>query len=125
MLIFFVTASKGLVAIILTQLCDLISLAFTIVFSLVLIAFVNWNALLNCKDELSCTSLQYLQLTSPFDNNPPSLFGFMVMIYFIVFASIWIFQCYSTYKLIYEAIVMQTFFRKNLVTKLCQLSFLF
>ena len=45
--------AKGLPAVILQQICGVVTLGFTISASIFLIAFVDWNNLTNCKDEQS------------------------------------------------------------------------
>ena len=111
------TVAKGLGATILSQLCSLLSLGFTIVFSIFLIAFVDWPALLSCRDEATCGENKSitLHLISPFDEKPPTLFNFLIVIYFLLFSIMWIFQCYNGVNVIYDAFNMEKFYREKLV----------
>jgi hypothetical protein len=110
-------ASKGIVAIILTQFCNLLTLGFTIIFSVFLMAFVDWHVLIHCKDEFSCSNSKnrLIHRPNPFDEKPPTLYGFLVVMYLILFTALWIHQCYSSWNQIVEGFRMDKFYREILV----------
>ena len=81
-------SSKGLPATVLAQVCSIVSLGFTISFTIFLLAFVDWSSVLKCHDEASCDSLQRYFVKNPFHHD--SLFySFLVLLYFAIFGSFW------------------------------------
>lgn len=111
------SAQKGLGTTVFSEICSLLSLGFTIGFSIFLIGFVDWFALLHCKDEASCGENRsvYVHLISPFDGKPPSAYNFFVVLCFFLSLSMWIHQCYKAIHAIYDSIRMEHFFRTKLV----------
>jgi hypothetical protein len=55
----------------------MISLGFTVAFSVFILAFVDWSKLMNCHDEQSCQNLHHYVSTGHIGFT--SLFGFIVM----------------------------------------------
>ena len=55
----------------------MLSLGFTVAFSIFILAFVDWPELMNCHDEKSCHDLHHYVNTKHFGFN--SFFGFIVM----------------------------------------------
>lgn len=60
-----------------SQLCAMLSLGFTVAFSVFILAFINWSKLMNCHDEKSCQDLHHYVSTDHVGFS--SLFGFSVM----------------------------------------------
>eukprot|EP01039_Chlorochromonas_danica_P004357 gene4357-4778_t len=106
-------ASKGLAAILLSESCALLSLAFTIFFSVYLIAFLNWSALLACTDEESCVNANLSLSRNPFRTSP-TWFTLVVAVYVILAAALWVYQCLSSLQTISKAVEMEEFYRVQL-----------
>ena len=60
---------RGLAAILITQFCNIITVAFTVCLSILLVAFVNWSLLLQCENETSCHSLRSYIVSHPFQHS--------------------------------------------------------
>ena len=59
------------------QFCAMLSLGFTVVFSVFILAFIDWPKLMNCHDEQSCRTLNHYVSTNHVGFS--SLFGFVVI----------------------------------------------
>lgn len=105
--------SKGLGAVILTQVCAVLSLGFTIGFSAFLIAFVDWGLLMECHDELTCEEVNSSFISSPFSGSS-SLFSFLTVLYFLLFGTFWVWRCVSACHSVAEAVAMARFYREKL-----------
>jgi hypothetical protein len=81
-------SSKGLPATVLAQLCSIVSLGFTISFTIFLLAFVDWSAVLTCHDEASCDGLGHYFIKNPFRHDS-LMYSFLVLLYFAIFGSFW------------------------------------
>jgi len=85
---------QGLAPIIGKGIVELITLFFTLVFSVFLIAYLNWSELLNCKDEESCgATLQEYIIDRPF--HQASFWNFTIIIYILLFSAYGIFSTIS------------------------------
>jgi autophagy-related protein 9 len=103
-------ANKGLGVILLSEICSILSLGFTVFFTTFLIGIFNWSALYDCYDEMSCTALSSYLLTNPFHEKPNS-FRFMVTMYFLLLFFYWIYSCKQSVNKINEAWEMESFYR--------------
>ena len=97
--------SKGLPAIILSQLCSIASLSFTISFTIFLLAFIDWDAVLKCHDETTCDDLKHYFVQNPFQQS--TFYTFLVVMYFIIFGSLWLWRCVSAMHIITESVEME------------------
>lgn len=117
-------SSKGIAAIILSEVCGVISLGFTVVFSVFLIAFIDWTALAHCKDEHSCSADQNIIGHNPF-RETPGLWNIMISLYFLIFGGMWCWKCWSAYHTVLKGFEMEKFYREKLGIKyqeLCDLA---
>eukprot|EP00598_Pedospumella_elongata_P006002 CAMPEP_0184970946 /NCGR_PEP_ID=MMETSP1098-20130426/3261_1 /TAXON_ID=89044 /ORGANISM="Spumella elongata, Strain CCAP 955/1" /LENGTH=590 /DNA_ID=CAMNT_0027492949 /DNA_START=1 /DNA_END=1769 /DNA_ORIENTATION=- len=112
--------AKGIGAIVLSELCSVVTLGFTISFSVFILAFVDWGFLMQCHDEESCSDSIIIH---PF-NEPPSMFRFFILLYFILCSSYWIYTCVASMNTISEALEMSTFYQDVLGIKLVELQHL-
>lgn len=101
--------SKGLPAILLTQVCAICSLGFTVGFSAFLIAFVDWGKLVECKDEETCRELDYYVVRKYFAS--PTFFGFLTLGYCLLFSVFWVWRIFTAYQIIVHAVDMEKFYR--------------
>lgn len=106
-------ASKGMEAIALSEACAVISLGFTIAFSVYLVAFLDWSALMDCTDEPSCAEVNDSLSINPFHRSP-SLFSLILAIYFILSTGLWVFRCFTAYQTVSDALEMEEFYRVQL-----------
>lgn len=105
--------SKGLLTILITQLCAAISLGFTTFFSTFLIGFVDWNGLMDCRDESSC---------GPFSDyviaNPVMKFSLMrnifTLVYCILLSAFWMWRTYHAFNTVARSVQMEAFYREKL-----------
>lgn len=116
--VYYYYENHGLPAIILSQVCLTFSLAFTIGLSIFMIAFINWNGIINCSDEETCSADDFVK--NPF-NQSPSSFMFFTVIYFVLFGSLWTYKTFLALKVIKNAIEMEQFYREILGIKLNEL----
>ena len=103
--------SKGVGAIILSQLCSVCSLGFTIVFSAFLLGFVDWNGLLDCHDEDSCNEVDIF--INPFHKTPTRM-GYFIFLYFVLFSAFWVWQCITAVNVVSDALEMASFYSDTL-----------
>jgi autophagy-related protein 9 len=112
--------AKGLPAIILQQFCAVMSLLFTVSFSVFLLAYVDWRNLRDCKDENTCSgSFLYER---PLFLRPSSLYRFTVLAYTVLFTSFWLWRCIAAIHLVSSAISMERFYRDKLGLRLSDLT---
>ena len=107
----------GLWAIILSKFCGLVSLTFTIGFSVTFVAFIDWNAVLDCKDELSCQNLHsslFANNLYPLHSQNPNIFGFLTISYLILSSSYYLYQLFSAINIISYSVEMEKFYREVL-----------
>lgn len=103
---------KGIVPIVLTQVCSIVTLAFTVSFSSFLIAFVNWSDLLSCDSEMTCENFEEYIVKNPF--RIPSFHGFVSMLYIILFGLFWLWSLIGSIQNILHALEMDHFYREVL-----------
>jgi autophagy-related protein 9 len=111
--------TKGLPAIVIQQLCSVISLGFTITFSIFLIAFVDWDRLGTCRDELSCEG--NFVIVDPL-GTWTTTFTTGVIIYGILFGSFWVWRLLAAIDTILGAVTMERFYRQKLGLRLSDLT---
>jgi len=102
----------GLPAIILTQFCAVCSLGFTVAFSVFILAFIDWDGLMQCHDEGSCYDLEKYIVMTHFGFS--SFFGFIVMGYSVLFTCYWLFRCASAIQAVMHAAEMDKFYKEKL-----------
>lgn len=110
--------NRGLPAILLNQFCSTATLGFTIVFSVFLLACVDWHLLRQCHDEASCRDFQ-AYVRSPFGQ--PSFLNFITFCYMALFFLYWLFQVLSAARTSVEAVRMESFYRRVLGISLSDL----
>ena len=115
--------AKGIGAIILSQCCSVLTLGFTVSFSVFLLAFVDWGSLLQCHDEDTCRSVNAALVTNPF-HQTPTMFSFFIFTYFVLFGTMWIWKCLSAISAISDALEMSNFYRDTLGIKLVELEYM-
>ena len=111
--------AKGLPAVILQQICSVVTLGFTIAASIFLIAFVDWPNLKHCKDEHTCND-NFL-IKQPFAHSSVT-FAFVVTVYCLLFGAFWVWKVLSAIHIISSAIVMERFYREKLGLRLSDLN---
>ena len=114
---------KGFAAILLSELCHLVIFGFTIIFSIFLIAFIDWQGLHDhCYDEDSCQSTEALRSDNSghalIGRNPfhqtTSLWFTMICAYFLFFTVLWCQHARHSYHKISQALLMQSFYEEKL-----------
>lgn len=111
--------AKGLPAVILQQICGVVTLGFTISASIFLIAFVNWKNLTHCKDEQSCVS--HSPMKHPFEQFSTG-FSFVIIVYGLLFGAFWVWKVVSAIHVILSAVTMERFYREKLGLRLSDLN---
>ena len=76
-------SQKGYWPIIFNRISNILTIAFTIGFSVFLVLFVNWNGVINCGQSDKCSNVKLI-VSNPF-NNSSFWLSFIVMTYSIVF----------------------------------------
>lgn len=102
-------AQKGLGVIVLTELCSVLSLGFTVSFTTFLMGVVNWSVLSECFDENTCQKVEEELFLNPF-HQEPSAYKFIITIYFLLFFSYWVYACHSSVQRVLAAWEMETFY---------------
>eukprot|EP00743_Colponemidia_sp_Colp-15_P003505 GILK01003783.1.p1 GENE.GILK01003783.1~~GILK01003783.1.p1 ORF type:complete len:674 (+),score=105.22 GILK01003783.1:92-2113(+) len=102
---------KGYRCIIAARLSSLLTLAFTVLFSTFLLAFVNWRQLLQCDSEETCRHIHSI-LRNPFDEF--GMWELCVFSYFIVLSTYWLWSLYCFFLTLKETFDMRTFYRERL-----------
>lgn len=111
--------AKGLPAVILLQICGVVTLGFTISASIFLLAFVDWNNLRQCKDEKTCELSILIKL--PFQDTSV-VFAVVVVMYGLLFGAFWIWKLVSAVHVVMSAITMERFYREKLGLRLSDLN---
>ena len=101
--------SHGLPAIILTQLCSLVSLCFTVVLSIILIGFVDWNKLLTCEDEATCHELSAYINAHHFE--PFTFYSFLILLYICLFGLYWLWNVFKSIQIVIRGVEMERVYR--------------
>jgi autophagy-related protein 9 len=112
-------SGKGLPAIVLQQVTAVVSLAFTIGFSVFLVAFVDWGGLKRCKDEASCAG--EFVLTHPLAHASWP-FAIVIVAYGTLFAAFWTWRLVSAADAIASAVAMERFYRERLGLRVADLT---
>jgi autophagy-related protein 9 len=115
--------AQGIGAIILSELCGVLTLGFTVGFSVFLLAFVDWSGLLSCHDEDTCRGVNEALVRDPFQQTP-TMFTFFIFTYFVLFCGLWLWKCISAMGAISDALEMSSFFGDKLGIKLVELQYL-
>ena len=85
-------AFKGLLTICLKEICDVLTLGFMICFSVFLFEFVEWTAVVNCRDEQTCQNLTDQMSSNPF-HHTPNFYSMLSALYFLLFLTYWLWTC--------------------------------
>jgi autophagy-related protein 9 len=112
--------AKGIGAVVLSEFCAVLTLAFTVCFSAFLLAFVDWNGLLQCHDEDTCQDVNSSLVANPF-HNTPTMFTFFVFTYFVIFAGIWLYKCGCAMTNVADALEMANFYKDKLGIQVVEL----
>jgi autophagy-related protein 9 len=107
--------NKGFVATILTELCSVISLGFTVAFSVFLFEFVNWESIISCNNEDTCIALSHEFVRNPFYETP-SMYTLLSCIYFLIFFTYWCMKFGQACKTIHYASMMQSVYENMKIT---------
>ena len=102
---------RGLVAVIVGGVTDIITLGFTVFFSTFLFSWVDWGRLLECSDEESCRHLGHY-LRNPL--NSPSFIDILVIFWFLIFLVYWLWTIVSFLTQAREATEMHAIFKHRL-----------
>jgi len=97
--------SKGIAAIVLSELCSIVSLGFTIGLSIFIILCVDWSQLLSCDDEHSCHQVSSTIIINPL-HSEPTLLSFLVSMYFILSSLFWMKRCMDATKIVSDSFEM-------------------
>ena len=103
---------RGLAAVLLTQICGIVSLGFTVCFSIFLVAYVDWHSLMQCRDESSCQNFSAYVVSHPFKHSTHRAVGSLV--YMLLVLTYWVWKCAESVKEITCAMEMDLFFREKL-----------
>ena len=103
---------RGFASILLTQMCSIITLAFTAAFSSFLIAFVDWEALFSCNSEDTCEDFEAYVIKNPF--LVPSFYSFLSMLYILISGVYWLWSAVCSVQVIIQAMEMEKFYREIL-----------
>ncbi|CAN0020353.1 unnamed protein product [Ascophyllum nodosum] len=85
--------SRGLRNIASRGVAHLLILAFTVLFSTFLLSFMDWKALLSCRDEDTCHPLSQYVTTAAF--HKPNMFHVLVWMYMFLFLLYWLWSLLS------------------------------
>lgn len=112
--------SRGIGAVVLSEFCAVLTLGFTVCFSAFLLAFVDWNGLLQCHDEDTCQNVNVSLVSNPF-HQTPTMFTFFVFTYFVIFTGIWVYKCGSAMSKVSDALEMAIFYKDKLGIQVVEL----
>ena len=87
-------------------------IGFTVTFSSFLIAFVDWEELLNCDSEESCNNFESYIIKNPFAT--PSFHSFFSMLYILLFGIFWLWSLVSSIQILMQGMEMERFYREIL-----------
>ena len=102
---------KGYWCMILSRITNLITLAFTILFSTFLMGFVNWTALLNCNTEETC---QHVIGLRPNIMEGPTVGEVWLTFYFILFCFYWLWNGLCFFRALSHVKEVATFYHTRL-----------
>lgn len=106
---------RGFGTMVVSSLVHVAILAFTILLSTILFAFVDWGAVYNCKDEESCNALgsYFRSATYLLD---PTRYGrdILTLTYIGVFGIYWLWSCVTAWCSIREAWEISRFYQVEL-----------
>lgn len=105
--------NKGIMPTVLSEICSVLSLGFSIGFSVYLFEFIDWNAVVQCSDEESCHALNEQFISNPF-HHTPKFTSFLIALYFLLFLSVWLWRVWGAAKVIEQSIAMSNFYRDKL-----------
>lgn len=88
---------RGWVSIVAQRVVNIVTLGFTIVFSVFMLEMVDWNKLTTCKDEATCGSFSNYIDDSWLRNPVQSWGGFVVLAYFLLFALYWVWNVWELF----------------------------
>lgn len=108
---YFYYVSKGIGAIVLSQFCELVTLGFTVIFSVFMLGFVDWEMLVRCHDEETCASS--LVFINPFIDST-SKFRFFLLVYLVLFFTLWLWKLFSVLGKVSNAFEMSNFYSTTL-----------
>eukprot|EP01084_Bolivina_argentea_P223329 377886_1 len=100
---------RGVSTILMRELVTVFIVGFTVAFSTFLFGFVNWGALLQCRDEATCFSFRSY-VTARAILSSPSRFLF-VLIYFLLFLAYWLWSILASRNAIRDAFQMMSLYR--------------
>ncbi|CAM9846126.1 unnamed protein product, partial [Scytosiphon promiscuus] len=102
----------GLLSIVSSGVAHLLILAFTVLFSTFLLSFVDWKALLSCRDEDTCHPLSQYVTTRAL--HKPNLFHVLVWIYMVLFLVYWAWSLLSFWNSLRDATDMHHLYTTRL-----------
>eukprot|EP00936_MAST-01D_sp_MAST-1D-sp1_P002394 g2394.t1 len=88
---------RGWVSIVAQRVVNIVTLGFTIVFSVFMLEMVDWSKLTTCKDEATCGSFSKYIDDSWLRNPVQSWGGFVVFAYFMLFALYWVWNVWELF----------------------------
>ena len=88
---------RGWVSIVAQRVVNIVTLGFTIVFSVFMLEMVDWSKLTTCKDEATCGSFSKYIDDSWLRNPVQSWGGFVVFAYFVLFALYWVWNVWELF----------------------------
>lgn len=103
---------QGLAAIIVTQICSMVTLGFTVAFSSFLLVFVDWNSMMSCNSEDTCQPFDAYVIKNPFVRS--SFSSFLSFLYMILFGVFWVWKFFLSVQCIFRGIEMERFYREVL-----------
>ncbi|CAM9743593.1 unnamed protein product, partial [Laminaria digitata] len=104
--------NRGLLSIVSTGVAHLLILAFTVLFSTFLLSFVDWKALLSCRDEETCHPLSQYITTKAL--RKPNLFHVLVWMYMVLFLVYWMWSLLSFGTSLRDAMDMHQLYTSRL-----------
>ena len=105
--------NNGFICCILNKCSSLIILLFTIIFSTFLLLFIDWSALLSCRNEQQCTDSNVI-MHNIFDVSTISLYQGITIIYFILLCTYWVYKLLQFISSINILIQVRTFYNQQL-----------
>ncbi|CAM9271814.1 unnamed protein product [Choristocarpus tenellus] len=104
--------SRGIPSIVSRGIANLVILAFTVLFSTFLLSFMDWGALLTCRDEESCQPLTTYVTTRALHR--PNLFHGLVWIYMFLFLMYWLWSLLSFWATLRDSMDMHHLYTTRL-----------
>ncbi|KAG5191934.1 autophagy protein Apg9-domain-containing protein [Tribonema minus] len=107
---------KGFETIAAHGVANLVILGFTVFFSTFLFAFVDWGAVMKCRDEATCLPFnQYLSSKAVYH---PGAFHLLVWLYFLLFLTYWLWSALSLWGTLRDSLEMLYLYRDRLNIRL-------